>query len=457
MQHDKERVALSSIAASAALTAAKAAVGLATGSLAILSEAGHSALDLAATVMTYFAVRISGKPADKEHHYGHGKVESISALAATALLFLLSAVVVFEALHRLLGGHGHAVEATVWAFIVIVASIGIDFFRARVLYRVARATASEALEADALHFGSDMWSSAAVLVGLIAVALGHSAADSIAAIVVAVFICIAGWRLGRRTIETLTDTAPAGAAEKIAAAAQRIPGVVAVDRVRVRQAGAVQFVDLFVAVSRTLPLDRVAAVKDRIVNLVRADSPAAEVTVTTEPRALDDETVLERIMVIARSRALAVHHVTVHTIEDRLVVSLDLEVDGALSLGAAHDIASGLEEAIREELGPQVEVETHIEPLQAYDGRGREAGQARIGEVHDALRDIAAKVDLVGEVHDVRVREADEGEIVNFHCLVDPAVKVADVHEKVDEVERALRLRFPSVKRAVGHAEPRAA
>jgi divalent metal cation (Fe/Co/Zn/Cd) transporter len=272
-----------------------------------------------------------------------------------------------------------------------------------------------------------------------------------------VFICVAGWRLGRRTIDTLTDTAPAGVADKIAAAVARIPGVVALERLRLRQVGAVLFVDLVVAVSRTLPLDRVAAVKDRIIGAVRADSPAAEVTVTTEPRALSDESVLERVMVIARNRALAVHHVTVHAIEGRLAVSLDLEVDGALSLRAAHDIASGLEEAIREELGPEVEVETHIEPLQSNDGRGHEASSERIAQVRDALQEIAAKVDFVGAVHDVRVREADGGEIVNFHCLVDPALGVADVHEKVDEVERALRLRFPAIRRVIGHAEPQVA
>jgi divalent metal cation (Fe/Co/Zn/Cd) transporter len=178
------------------------------------------------------------------------------------------------------------------------------------------------------------------------------------------------------------------------------------------------------------------------------------VTVTTEPRALDDETVLERVMVIARNRALAVHHVTVHAIEGRLAVSLDLEVDGALSLGAAHDIATRLEEAIREELGPQVEVETHIEPLQPLDEPGREAPAERIAAVREALTEIANKVDFVGAIHDVRVRAADGGEIVNFHCLVDPVLKVADVHDKVDEVERALRQRFPSIKRVIGHAEP---
>ena len=266
-------------------------------------------------------------------------------------------------------------EVTFWAFAVITGSIVVDFFRARVLYRVAAETSSEALEADALHFGSDMWSSIAVLIGLGAVALGYPWANSAAAVVVAVFICIAGWRLGRRTIDTLTDTAPAGAATSITAIVARIPGVVGVERVRVRPAGDVLFVDLVVTVSRTLPLDRVAALKERIESAVRKEFPKAELTVNTEPRALDDESVLERVMVIARNRALATHHVTVHAIEGRLAVALDLEVDGRLSLGAAHDIADGLEDAIREELGPEVEVETHIEPLQPHD-RARPRGAA---------------------------------------------------------------------------------
>src|ERR1700683_4489542 len=206
----KERVALGSIAASAGLAAAKAIVGLLTGSLAILSEAGHSLIDLSATVLTYFAVRLSGKPADKEHQYGHGKVESVTALAETALLFLLSAIVIWEAARRRIGAQPHAVEATAAAFAIIVCSIAVDFFRARTLRRVAAETASEALEADALHFGSDMWSSVAVLVGRGGVALGYSWADAAAAIVVALFICVAGWRLGRAALGTPAGTAPAG-------------------------------------------------------------------------------------------------------------------------------------------------------------------------------------------------------------------------------------------------------
>jgi len=455
MRDLKQRVALTSIAASGGLTLAKGVVGLATGSLAILSEAAHSLLDLAATIMTYFAVRVSDRPADEEHHYGHGKVESVTALAETALLFLLSGMVIWEAGHRLIGGETHAVAATVWAFAVIVVSIVVDFFRARVLYRVAKETASEALEADALHFGSDMWSSAAVLVGLGAVFMGFPWADSVAAIVVAVFICVAGWRLGRRTIETLTDTAPAGAGERIRAIATRVAGVVAVDRVRVRPAGHTLFVDLDVAVSRTLPLDRVTTIKDRIVTAVRSEFSTAETTVNSEPRALDDETVLERVMVIARNRALAVHHVTVHAIAGRLSVSLDLEVDGSLAFRRAHEIADGLEQAVRDELGLEVEVETHIEPLQTRGLSGRDAADGRVQAVHGELSSIAQKLGVVRDVHEVRVRETPDGEIVNFHAYVDPLMSVSEVHDRIDDLERGLRERFPTIKRVIGHAEPR--
>jgi cation diffusion facilitator family transporter len=455
MQETKERVALTSIAASGLLTLAKAAVGVMSGSLALLSEAAHSAIDFAATIMTWYAVRISGKPADDEHHFGHGKVESVAALIETGLLFVLSGFVIWEAVKRLLGGESHSVEASLWAFAVIIVSIVVDFFRARLLYRVAKETVSEALEADALHFGSDMWSSIAVLAGLGGVALGYSWADSAAAIIVAIFIVIAGWRLGYRTIETLTDTAPAGAADRIMAAARSVRGVVAVERVRVRAVGAVSFVDLVVAVSRTLPLDRVAEIRAAVARAIKAVMPSAEVDITTEPRALSDETVLERVMVIARNQALAVHHVMVQAIGGRLSVSLDLEVDGRLPLAKAHEIADGLEAAVREELGTEVEVETHIEPLQIDGLAGRDAPAERVIAVRDALVEIARTIAFVGEVHDVRVRETAEGEIVNFHCRVDPMLTVLDVHEKVDEVERALRRKFPTVKRVIGHAEPR--
>jgi divalent metal cation (Fe/Co/Zn/Cd) transporter len=336
----------------------------------------------------------------------------------------------------------------------MVVSIVVDFFRARVLTRVARETSSEALEADALHFSSDMWSSMAVLIGLIAVACGYPWADAAAAMVVSVFICVAGWRLGRRTIDTLTDTAPPGAAERISRIALRARRVVDVERVRARAVGNTLFVDLVLAVSRTLPFDQAAAVKDDVARALAAEMPEVEAVITTVPRALDDETVMERIMVIARNLALAVHHVTVHSVGDRLAVSLDLEVEGDLSLGAAHEIASRLEAAVEDELGREVEVETHLEPLQASDVPGRDAAARRVDEIRTALVKLAAEVGPIRDVHDVRVRDTEDGEIVNFHCHVDAALSVRTVHEKVDDVERALRQRWPSIARVIGHAEP---
>ncbi len=454
MQSEKEAVALSSIFASAGLAVAKAAVGLSTGSLAILSEAGHSLIDCGAAVMTYLAVRISGKPADEEHHYGHGKVESVSALGETALLFLLSGIVIWEAVMRLVNHEPHNVVVTIWAFGVIIVSIVVDFFRARALKRTAEATQSQALEADALHFSSDLWASLAVLIGLIGVYFGYSWADSAAALFVALLVCVAGWRLGRRTIETLTDTAPAGAAETITAIVEKVPGVVALEKVRAREVGDKTFIDVTVAVSRALPLDRVAEIKAAVVAALAAEMPGADAHVTTDPVAIDDETVVDRVMVIARNRALAVHHVMVHSIQDRLAISLDLEVDGRLSLGAAHDIADGLEDAIAAELGAGVEVETHIEPLQAGDAHGREAPVERVAVVTAALRELATQDKALRNIHDVRVRETDAGEIVNFHCHAAPDLTVQAVHEKVDALERALKENSSMIRRVIGHAEP---
>ena len=204
-----------------------------------------------------------------------------------------------------------------------------------------------------------------------------------------------------------------------------------------------------------MPLDRVSAIKERVEHAVRGEFKKVETTVNTSPRALDDETVLERVMVIARNRALAVHHVTVHAIGERLSVSLDLEVDGSLALGQAHEIADGLEQAVRDELGQGVEVETHIEPLQVSDIAGSDATTERTAIVKRELATLAFTRGVIRDIHDVRVRETMDGEIVNFHANVDAMLSVAEVHDRIDQLERALRARFTSIKRVIGHAEPR--
>jgi cation diffusion facilitator family transporter len=450
----KERVAAVSVVASGSLAAAKLVVGLAIGSLALISDALHSLIDLGATLVTWFAVRAADRPPDAEHQYGHGKIESVAALAVTALLFLLAGGVAVEAVSRLQAG-GTPVTFSLVPFVVLGIEMAVNAWRARVLYRTARETRSEALEADSLHFASDFFGSIPVIIGLVLAAYGHYWGDAAAAIAVALLISVLGFRLGKRTIDSLVDTAPPGIADKVEKAVRRLAGVVDVERVRMRTVGPRLFVDVAVKVPRTLPLDRLAVVKTAVQSAVAGAVGDADVTVMTTPVALDSETVMERVMVIARNLALPVHHLTVHAIEGRLSVSLDLEVDGGLSLGRAHDIASSLEAAVRTELGPDVEVETHIEPLQASGLAGRDADPRRNTEVAAALAELAAARGRIREVHDVRVRETDQGEIVNFHCRVDQSLTVHDVHENVDEVERALRRRWPRIKRVIGHAEPR--
>lgn len=454
---EKQQVALSSIAASAGMTLAKFIAALITGSLGMLSESIHSLLDLGAAIMTFFAVRISDKPADDEHHYGHSKIESVSALVETGLLFVAVVWILYEAVHRLIAGDGEVISHPL-AIVVVVASIAIDFFRARALNRVAKATNSEALAADALHFSTDMWSSAAVLVGLGSVALGWQAGDALAAIVVAVFTGIAGWRLGSSTVNALTDTAPEGAAERIGRIVRGIDGVVELERLRVRPSGATLFVDMEIAVARTRAITDIAQTKKTVLAAVAEAVPEADVALIAHPRALDDETVHDRVMVIARDRGLAIHHLTVQDVvrdggAARLAVSVDLELDGRMPLAAAHAVASALEQEIIAELGDDVEVETHIEPLLLHGLTGIDAPEPERTEIA-ALLAHAASFGLAEDVHNVRARRSDEGLVVNFHCRFSGETDVETLHDAIDDIERRVRAVRPDIRRAIGHAEP---
>ncbi|MDZ4368893.1 MAG: cation diffusion facilitator family transporter [Afipia sp.] len=449
----KQRVAVISIAASASMAAVKFAVGVAIGSIALISEALHSSVDLIATVVTWIVVRVSDKPADAEHHYGHGKLESLSALGVIALLYILAGGIVVEAYSRLREGAA-APTLTALPFVVLVVDIIVNVWRARALHRTAMETKSQALEADALHFASDVLGSFAVIIGLGLAAFGYAWGDAGAAIAVAVLISILGLRLGKTTIETLLDRAPEGASEKAEAAIRAIPGVVDVERLRVRMVGARHFVDATVQVPRTYPIDRIDSIKRKAQDAVTGALYDADLTFTAVPVARDNESVRERIMVIARNSGLAIHHVTVHDLGGRLTVSIDLEVDGDMPLNEAHDIAHGLEHAIRDEFGADVEVDTHIEPLEPELPHGTDAAMSRVETIQQALSRFAAESGAIHDVHNVRVRDTDAGEIVNFHCRAVPSMSVIAVHEKVDEIERALRRAFPSVKRVISHAEP---
>jgi cation diffusion facilitator family transporter len=448
----KARVAAISIFASAAMAAAKLAVGIYIGSLALISDALHSVIDMVATIITWAVVRVSDQPADAEHHYGHGKFESLSALGITALLYVLAGGILVEAWSRLREG---APPPTISAipFIVLVVEIAVNFWRARALHRTARETRSQALAADALHFASDMFGSFAVIAGLILAGLGFWWGDAAAAIVVALIIGLLGVRMTRSTVETLLDRAPEGVSEKADAAIRTVPGVVDIERVRVRMVGSTHFIDAIVQVPRTYPIDRVEQIKRMAQQAVTRALGDSDLTFTAVPVARNNESVRERIMVIARNSGLAIHHVTVHDLGGRLTVSIDLEVDGDMPLTAAHDIAHGLERNIRDEFGEDVEVDTHIEPLEPELPLGTDAAPDRVETIKAALSRFAAD-GAIHDVHNVRVRNTDAGEIVNFHCRAAPSMSVIKVHQNVDEIERALRRAFPTVKRVISHAEP---
>jgi cation diffusion facilitator family transporter len=448
----KSRVAAISILSSATMAIAKFVVGVAIGSLALISEALHSSVDLVATVVTWMVVQVSGKPADAQHHYGHGKIESLSALGVIAMLYVLAGGILVESWSRLREG---AVPPALSAipFIVLLVDIGVNFWRARALHRTARDTKSQALAADALHFASDVLGSVAVIIGLALSGLGYAWGDAAAAIGVAVVISLLGLRLARSTVETLLDRAPEGVSEKAAAAIRAVPGVVDVERLRARMVGPTHFIDAIVQVPRTYPIDRIDDIKRKAQDAVTKALGDADLTFTAVPVARDNESVRERIMVIARNSGLAVHHVTVHDLGGKLTVSIDLEVDGEMELTAAHDIAQGLERDIRDEFGEDVEVDTHIEPMEPELPLGVDAAPDRVETIRTALARFAAD-SAIHDIHSVRVRDTDAGEIVNFHCHAAPSMSVIEVHENVDEIERALRRAFPAVKRVISHAEP---
>jgi cation diffusion facilitator family transporter len=448
----KSHVAAISIVASLSMATVKLAVGIAIGSLALISEALHSSVDFVATVITWLVVRVSDRPADDEHHYGHGKLESLSALGVIALLYILAGGILVESYSRLREGAPPPTLSAI-PFIVLLVDIAVNFWRARALHRVAHDTSSHALAADALHFASDVFGSIAVLIGLGLSGFGFLWGDAAAAIGVAIMISVLGLRLGRSTVEPLLDRAPQGASEKAKAAILAVPGVVGIERLRLRMVGARHFVDAIVEVPRTYPIDRIDEIKRNAEAAVNSALDDADLTFTAVPVARDNESIRERIMVIARNSGLAIHHVTVHDLGGKLTVSIDLEVDGEMALTQAHDIAHDLERQIRDEFGADVEVDTHIEPLEPELPLGTDAAPERAEAIREALSRFAAD-GAIHDIHNVRVRDTEAGEIVNFHCRAAPSMTVIKVHENVDAIERALRRAFPSVKRVISHAEP---
>ncbi len=463
-EREKRSAALSSVVAAVFLTGLKLVVGLLTGSLGILAEAAHSGLDLVAAVITYVAVRIAGRPADATHAYGHGKVENFSALVETGLLFVTCAWIIYEAVRRLFFYHVD-VDANLWAFLVMAVSIGVDVGRSRVLYRTARKYHSQALEADALHFSTDIWSSSVVIVGLALVWLGKNVfpgrspwlgrADAVAAFGVAMIVLFVSYRLGKRTVDVLLDRTPEELVGRIRAAAAGVADVLNVTQVRVRRSGPRVFVDMNVEVDRNLAFERAHAIAEQVEAVVQGLAPGADVVVHTDPREDERETLARRIRSIANRNQIAVHNILLHDEGGRVAVDLHLEVDDHLSLRQAHDLASHVEKDLLADLPGISRVTTHIESRGTSVADGVDVS----GAERELVEGIRRKVDGLagpGRCHDVVVRRHGTTFSVTLHCFFQKDLPIIKVHEASTAIENALREAFPALERVLVHAEPEA-
>jgi cation diffusion facilitator family transporter len=450
---EKQRVALLSLLASGVLAIAKFVAALVSGSLGLLSEAFHSLMDFVATALTLVAVKVADKPADEDHHYGHAKAENVVALIETGMLFGVSAWVSYEAITRLISG-GHAIELSWWLFAIVIASIIIDFNRSRALKVTADKTASAALAADALHFAADMWSSIAVLIGLILVWLGYGFADSLAALFVAALVVRAAWGLGRQTLNNLLDAAPVGASAKITAIVEPLNGVLSMRKLRVRPAGPTLFADVIVDVPRTLTVAQLDDIRRHIERSILAEFENADCSIQLNPVELDSETAFDKVAMIAEKHGLKTHHLAVQNLNGRLAVSFDVEMDADIALSVAHDKATLLEAEIRDGLGADVEVESHIEPLQPRLLDGTSPTHETLKKVEKTLMRLASREKQLSDLHNIRIRSNAAGLYVHYHCRFAPEMKIADVHDVTDRIEVALMLADAEIKRVVAHAEP---
>jgi divalent metal cation (Fe/Co/Zn/Cd) transporter len=300
-----------------------------------------------------------------------------------------------------------------------------------------------------------VFSSFAVLAGFAAIAFGFWWGDAAAAIGVAALIAVLALRLVIHTINALVDRAPEGAAELIKAKMLSTPGVLGVSNVRVRTVGARHFVEATLEIPRSLGLEQAAEVEGEAARSVRSVLPEADVTVQSVPVSPSDETVRERVYLVAQRERLDVHHITVQHLSDRLALALDLELDGALPLAEAHAIADRLEAAIQREFGRQAEIEIHIEPLEPETAEVREMPAALRQSYVSALEEASRSIEGLSEIHDVRVRRSERGTVLVAHCRLDPAATVESVHRRVDDLERHMRIRKPDIARIVIHAEPK--
>lgn len=460
MRAEKRAVALNSVFAAVGITGLKVVVGISTGSLGILSEAAHSGLDLIAAVITFFSVRVSDKPADADHQYGHGKVENFSAFIETGLLLLTCVWIVYEAVKRLFFRHVE-IESSVAAFLVMFASIAIDFWRSRALRRVAIKYDSQALQADALHFSTDIWSSSVVILGLVLVELGHPNrlnlpwlrdADPIAALMVAGVVVYVSWRLARQTIDALLDAGPPGIRAEIMQAVAALDGVVEVDRARIRRAGNHYFADLSIALRRNLTFQRSEQVVRAATAAVQRVLPDADVVVHPVPRELGSENIFDRIRGVALRNNFNVHDVSVQDLGGRLHVEQHLELDERMTLKDAHDTVTRLESEIRDSVPEVSSILTHIESepstIETTDAVMVDS------RLEKRLKSIVAQFPEVIDAHEFTFKKVGDRLYLSCHCTMPDSLALSRVHDVSTELEIRFKQAAPELFKVLIHTEP---
>ena len=458
MRREKRAVAGRSVLAALAITGLKIVVGITTGSLGILSEAAHSGLDLVAALVTYFSVRVSDKPADADHQYGHGKVENFSAFIETGLLLLTCVWIVSEAVKRIFFHHVE-IAPSIAAFVVMFFSIAVDAWRSRALGRIAIKYDSQALEADALHFSTDIWSSSVVILGLALVQAGRSyqmawlrQADPVAALFVAAVVVYVSWRLARKTIDALLDAAPAGVRNQVLDKIATVEGVLEVDRVRIRRAGNRYFADVSVGLARNFTFQRSEQVVDEITARVHQVLPDADVMVRPVPRARHTENIFDRIRAVATRHNFNVHDVSVQDLNGKLHVEQHLELDEQLSMKQAHDEVTRLETEMRAEVPEISTILTHIESEPATIETGEQ--MVREPALERRLKRIVAEFPEVLDAHEFQFKKVRDRLYVSCHCTLPDDMPLSRVHDVQTSLEIRFKQNAPELFRVLIHPEP---
>ncbi len=444
----QRRTALVSILAAVALIAMKLVTGLVTGSLGLISEAAHSGTDLVAALLTFFAVGVAGRPADRAHQYGHGKAEHLAALAEGGILVVVSLWILWRALWRLLGPAESHVNATWYALAVVGLVIAIDSSRTIVSARTARRYRSAALQSNALHFGSDLAGSTAVLAGLLVARAGYREGDSAAALFVAVLVLVAAVRLMRRNVDVLMDRAPADAQEAARLAIARLEPDVELRRLRMRQAGGRHFADVVIAVSPGAAVGQGHAAADAVEAAVQRALPESDVVVHVEPL-LDDAALRERALAAASgvARVREIHNLSVVEMRDGTELSLHLKLPGDLSLEEAHEIAEEVERAICAAVPEISAVQTHLEPL-AEPTAGREV-TADPAAIEHIVREATGAPPRA-----LRFLRTEEGLVAFLTLGLEPGSALSEAHARASEIEERIRRERPEIADVIVHTEP---